>query len=109
MVLEFIIREVKEGTKLDRELLSKFGSDNEFIVVGEVNMPGYGDCYRVQCIGEGLRLIGGVDISTQSYTCLKSDLEEVGSCFDTASLDIPKEYLTLDIVDDILRLNRDED
>lgn len=109
MLLEFIVREVKEHTKLDNELLGKFSAENEFIIVGEENIPNYGDCYKVQYIGDGLSLIPGVNIAEQSYTCLKSDIEELGSCFDIAELDIPKEYLTLDIVDDILRLNRQND
>lgn len=59
----------------------------------------------MQHIGDELILIPGVNIAEQAYTCLKNDLEEVGSCFNTAELDIPKEYLTIDVVDDILRLN----
>lgn len=105
MQLEFIVREVKKNTKLDIELLRRFDGENQFIIVGEVEVPGYGDCYMVQHIGDELKLIPGVNIAEQAYTCLKSDLKETGSCFDTAVLDIPKEYLTLDVVDDILRLN----
>ena len=107
MLLNFIVREVKEGTKLDEQLLTKFGVDNAFIVVGEevINDEKY---YKVHHIDFGeLQLVEGINIVDQAYTCLKSDLEDIGSCVDIAEFDIDKEYLTLDIVEDILNLNRE--
>lgn len=104
MNLNFNIYELKETSILYND---KIKENNEFIIVGEEELSEDYDCFKAHQLDDnGLSLIGGLDIDEFSLLIPKKDLKikkDVGiiSC----ELDIPKEYLTLDIIDNIRKLN----
>lgn len=110
MTLEFNVYELKKYAPTYARLVRGKNILNEFIVVGESTLHNELDCFKVQPLEEdGIRLIGGLKIDEAAYLVPKSELKLLGSpgCSITTKMDVPKEYLTLDIVDDIQRLNRD--
>ncbi|MDB2049609.1 hypothetical protein [Clostridium perfringens] len=75
----------------------------EFIPVGKKKV-GNEECYLVHAIDEqGIRLINGLNIQESAFMCPKKEL--VKKDYERAELDIPKEYLTLGIVEEIQNLN----
>lgn len=106
MVLEFKLCEVNEDCSI-YNLMKDENPLNEFIIVGE-KVLGEEEYYQVQQLTEtGLTVIGGLNIQELSALVLKSDLKTCGDKISTITieLDIPKEYLTMDIIEDIQRLN----
>ncbi|SFM09735.1 hypothetical protein [Pelosinus propionicus] len=104
MKLDFKVYKLKESSKMFKQLLAN-DDTNEFIVVGEDAEAGF---LRVQQFGKkGIVLFGGLNIDECAYLVKKEDLEL--DCDDMShsvfEIDIPKKYLTLDIVDSIKRLN----
>lgn len=85
----------------------KAGGINAFIIIGEETYDGV-EYFRRHNLSDRLILIPGVKLDKQAYRILKEDFEPLGGCYDETQLDIPKEYLTLDIVEDIQRLNVDK-
>lgn len=108
MVLEFKTFVLKEGTSSYNQLVKKMKLHNEFIIVGEEKVKDYGECFKVlPSSDEGIKLLP-VDLLDQAMTILKKELELKKDDFpgtETCEIDIPKKYLTLDIVEDIQRLN----
>jgi len=102
--LEFKIYKLKESSKMYEQLIG-CDSDNQFIIVGEDNELG---CYHAHQLDNGvIMIIGGLSIKECSLLIYKDDLEidaDEISCM-TAELDIPKNNLAIDIIDDIKRLN----
>jgi hypothetical protein len=105
MNLEFSIFKLKEGSKSYQQLIKSDEDKNEFVIVGE---DAELNCLKVQQLGEkGIMVIGGLNIDECSLLVYKEDLT---ACFDGISssiceIDIPKKYLTVDIIDNIKRLN----
>lgn len=107
MQLEFKLYKLKATSSVYQALIPK-SPLNEFIVVGE-EMIGDEKYLKVhQLTNEGLRLIGGVQLGLLAYSVHKDDLElvesnDLGAIYSV--IDIPKEYLTVDIIETIQRLN----
>lgn len=101
MKLEFDIYKVED---MD-EYLKSIIKGNEFIIVGEyvVDNEEYFMCHTIT---DGIKLIDGVNIQDFSYRLPKNYFKKTVK---SVTLDIPKKYLTLDIVEDIQRLNRGSD
>lgn len=101
MVLDFKIFKLNENHSIWEMTKNK---NNEFIVIGEMN-----DYYKVHQLEEesGLVLIKGLTLAQLALYVKKEDLtlDFDGISYETTQLDIPKEYLDLDTVEDILRLN----
>lgn len=79
---------------------------NEFILVGEWEKEGT-QFYQLQHLGEdGIKLIGGIKIDRSAYLVEKKDvILQVSNDYIFTELDIPKEYLTMDVIESIQRLN----
>lgn len=106
MLLNFKIHTLKQGSKvLDMEL--KAGGTNAFIIVGEEEYGGK-KYFKSHQLGEKLIVIPGVKLDEQAYRIPVEDFEPLGGIVDETQLDIPKEYLTMEIVEEIQRLNSDE-
>lgn len=108
MLLEFYVYQIKKNTKSYTNLIEKYKLPNEFIVVGEDEItenffktqPIFDDGLRLICdsLNEGAMLINKNDME------LKRTDDCLGAC-EYQEFDIPKEYLTVDIIDTIKRLN----
>nr|UVX42522.1 MAG: hypothetical protein [Bacteriophage sp.] len=114
MILEFRVINLKDSSKylksmLERsEMLRKQNNlrhemKNEFIIVGEEIVDGK-EYFKVNQLNEhGLSIFGELDLATISLTIPKEEFIWDGTLY--TELDIPKENLTLDLIDDIKRLN----
>ena len=101
MKLEFDIYKIKEEYKIDSFLQSM--GESEFIVVGKELIEDEEHYLLQEWKEEGLRLIKGLNIQMISYRIPKRFL--VKKEFETVDLDIPKDYLSMDIVEEIQELN----
>ncbi|MCR1821271.1 hypothetical protein [Terrisporobacter muris] len=97
MRLEFDLYKVEDIGKN----LEGFIQKGEFIVVGEL-MVDNEEYFMCHTITDGIKLIDGVNIQDFSYRLPKNYFKKTG---ESVELDIPKNYLTLDIIEDIQRLN----
>lgn len=109
MVLEFKTYQLKKESYQYNTLVID-GAPNEFIIVGEQSFDkGRLECYKVHQLEKdgGLKLIAGIELDVLAYTIPKADLElkSVDIGYETVEIDIPKEYLTMDIIENIQRLN----
>lgn len=108
MNLEFRTYQLKEGTKNYNKLIQKGKLHNEFIVIGEENVKGYGECFKaLPSSDEGTKLLP-VKLNEQAMTILKDELElkkDDLPGIEMCEMNIPKKYLTVDIIEDIQRLN----
>lgn len=106
--LEFKTYQLKEGTRNYNQLIEKGKLHNEFIVIGEENVKDYGECFKALLISdEGIKLLP-LKLNEQAMTILKDELElkkDDLPGIETQELNIPKKYLTVDIIEDIQRLN----
>ena len=114
MILEFRVLSLKQNSKeLQKmeERLSRLRNENnlrhemknEFIIVGEQTVDGK-EYFKVNQLNkEGLSLFPDIDIADVSLTVPKEELEWDGSLY--TEIDIPKENLSVDTVDNILKLN----
>lgn len=102
MILEFNIYKLKQESKMYKRLVEKDNGINEFIIIGEED-----EYFKVQQLYEnGLIMIGGLKIDESAYHVLKSDLEnKVELGWEIQEIDVPREYLTMDIIENIQRLN----
>jgi hypothetical protein len=102
MLLEFKVYRIKKESSLWK-MVEKYNHPNEFIVIGENE-----NCYLChQLKEEGLRLIAGLNLEQLAYQVPKDDLtlQNSGPGYLTTDLDIPKKYLTIDMIENIKRLN----
>lgn len=107
MNIEFKVYQLKKGTKMYKTMVEDTKQPNEFIIVGE-EMLGKLDCYKVhQLDDKGLSLFGGLKIDECAFLLEKKELELKGNdvSYETTELDIPKKYLSMDIIENIQRLN----
>jgi len=107
MKLEFKVFSVKEDSVYLKSLKNSYERidnplhefKNEFIVVGENEKQ-----YKAQQLHEnGTTVFGGIDIAFIALEMPKEDFIWDGTTY--TEIDIPKENLTLDTIDDIKRLN----
>lgn len=103
MILEFKIYKLKQESKLYKRVVEKDNGLNEFIIIGEKD-----EYFEVQQLYEnGLIMIGGLKIDKSTYCVLKDDLEnKVELGWEIQEIEIPTEYLTMDIIENIQRLNK---
>lgn len=111
MKLEFKLLKINEKNRLFKQL-SNFNKNNEFVAVGEETIEGNKYLKVVQLIdGEdgstGLKLIGGLKLDIAAYSIEKNELKPKGDGvgIDYLELEIPKEYLTLKLIETIQMLN----
>jgi hypothetical protein len=105
MILEFREYQIKENTKSHEHIIKKLGEENEFIIVGED-----GDNFKAYSISkDGLAFVNGLTIADLAYIVPKTDIELLKDGGGTiwCEYDIPKMYLTMEIIEDIQRLNAD--
>lgn len=111
MILEFKVLELGKDTKQFKSLkaIHKRIKNpnrefvNEFIVVGSESSDNI-DYYKVQQLScKGLVLIGGLKLDEISLIIPKSDFIWDGVTY--TEIDIPKEYLDIDIIETIQNLN----
>ena len=103
MKLELEIYRLKETSKLYKKLVGNNNKSNEFVIIGE-----WSDYYKVYKVENGsIYLISGLKMDEPSLLIPKGDLEINIDALGIKVLEIhiPKEYLTLDIIEDIYRLN----
>jgi hypothetical protein len=90
-------------------LVKKAKLHNEFIIIGEKMVEGYADCYKALPISDdGLKLISALTLGEQTMAIPKSDLQLKNDDLpgiEIQELNIPKEYLDMEIIEDIQRLN----
>lgn len=97
MKLDFKAYKLEETSKQYKQLMEH--GDNEFIIVGDSELEGCFSCQQLPVM-----LIGGLNIVECALLIKKDDL--VLDCDDFIyTIDIPKKNLTLEIVDNIKRLN----
>lgn len=101
MILEFKVFKANEDNHIFE--ISK-NKTNEFIVVAEE-----GEYYRVHQLDEqgGFSLVQGLSIVELAFYIKKKDLKlsDNGISYEVIEVDVPKEYLNMDIVEEIQRLN----
>lgn len=103
MILEFKVYKLKENSTFYKTIFNGGNRPNEFIVVGEE-----GGFYKLQQVEEnGICFIGDMPIDEFTLMLPKEDMELKGDGISTEiqEFDIPKKYLTLDIIETIQRLN----
>lgn len=107
MKLEFKVYQLKESSILYDRAIKKGNKPNEFIIVGEEKLRDNFDCYKAHQLGEnGFIIIGGLNINEFSMLIPKDDLIPTpGIGVEITEIDIPKQYLTMQIIEDIQRLN----
>lgn len=107
MKLEFKVFSLKENSIYLKSLKSSYEKidtprhkfKNEFIVVGEDK-----NYYKAQQLHEkGMTVFGGIDIAFIALEIPKEDFIWNGTIY--TQIDIPKENLTMEIIEDIQRLN----
>lgn len=107
MKLNFKLCEINEKSKL-WDIVGKGNGLNEFIIVGEEVIKNNEHYKLLQLNDNGIKLIGGLLLDEAAYTIEKSDVmlkkdEYPGTLY--TELDIPKEFLTVDIIETIERIN----
>jgi len=103
MNIDFKVFELKESSRQYKRLISDSNSTNEFIIVGEKGQ--YFNAHQVE--EKGICLIPGLSIVEFSLMILKDDLilKSVDFGTEVTEMDIPKQYLSVDIIETIQRLN----
>ncbi len=107
MILEFKVCQLKKKSKQYKNLIEDMNNSNEFIIVGE-ELLGDLDCFKVlQNSEKGICLLGGLKIDEAALLITKDEIELKGDGIgcELLEMDIPKEYLTLEIIENIQRLN----
>lgn len=104
MNLEFIVYELKGTSRIYDLLFKNVNRPNEFIVVGDES-----GMLKVQQVEErGLCLIPGIPLD-EFCLCVPEDDLVLKNCqggVEIREFDIPKEYLSFEIVENIQRLNK---
>lgn len=107
MKLEFKVVSLKEDTRAYQNLKSCYDRipnprhefRNEFIIIGEDE-----EYFKaLQLHEEGLSLIGGLGLEDTAYLMPKEHFEWDESLY--TEIDIPKKHLSVDVIENIQRLN----
>ena len=116
MLLEFKTYKLNEESRLFK-ILNKYKNGNKFIVVGEEKIEDkeYLKIQQLVKIGTkengevetGLKMVGDFLIDEMAYSVIKSDLTATSkdTGIDYTEIEIPKKYLTLEIIETIQKLN----
>lgn len=107
MKLKFNIYEILEDNKVV-QMLSKSNNKNEFIIVGEKEVEGK-EYFNVIHLGNyTLELNNGLKLDKLGCLVAKNKVKLVGEEWykESINFEIPSEYLTKELVDNIQRLNR---
>ncbi len=101
MNLEFKVYKLESKTNFGK-ILERQGI-KELIIVGAEN-----NVYKMHDIKDGPLLIKGLSILDTAFIVNKEDLKLKGDkvSHETCELDIPKEYLSMEIIEEIQRLNK---
>lgn len=104
MNLEFKLYEINEENEVWRKIKRiEPNIKNDFIVIGEKE-----NFYKAHHLGKkGPLLVNGLNIDETAFFIDKSEMNIQGNDIYTESieLDIPKEFLNVDIIENIIRLN----
>lgn len=104
MNLQFKVYRLKQESETYKRFNKEINEfNNNFIIIGETK-----DVYMTHNLTDsGLLLINGLDLEECSFLVPKKEMELVhGNCsFMITELNIPKDKLNIDLVDNILRLN----
>ncbi len=108
MVLEFTVYELKETSTFYNTIFKGGNRPNEFIVVGE-ETNGFLKLQQVE--DYGICFLGDLPIDEFALILPKEDLQIKNKGFGTEVIefDIPKKYLSLDIIETIQRLHSASD
>lgn len=105
MNLEFKLYEVNEESKSFNMIKNIMPNiKNDFIIVGEDE-----NYFKLINVGsEKIKLTKGLNIEEIAYLFNKSDVKLQGNNLytDTIELDIPQEYLSMEIIENIKKLNK---
>lgn len=106
MIIEFIINKIDTDCNVYK-IASKYNKINEFIIVGEEDIDNVIYARALQCNSNGITLLSGIGLKEQAFYIKKEDIcpRKHGIGIETYEFDIPKEFLTVDLVDEIQRLN----
>lgn len=107
MNLEFKIYKLKEDSSFFK-IISKFNDPNEFAVIGQETIEGKEYFKALQLFDGGLKLIGSLKLDKLAYSIPKDDMiaySPDGIGVEYTEMEIPVEYLTLDIIENIRILN----
>lgn len=107
MKLEFKVVNLKEHSESFKRLKKTFDRlpnprhkfSNEFIIVGENE----GNFKLLELHEEGITLVADFQLDYVTYDVPKKDILWDGTLY--AEFNIPKERLSIDIIDNIIRLN----
>ena len=103
MKIEF---NIYEAINKDKDLF-RIVKSNEFIVVGEevIGNEVHFLIHELSC--GGIKLVSGINIQDSAYRYPKKDMELAGGGIytDCIDLDIPGEYLTIQIMEEIQKFN----
>jgi hypothetical protein len=103
MILQFKVHELKESSRYYGILFKDENTSNEFIIIGEDS-----DNYKAHKVDDrGICLIPGVSMNEFSLIIPKNDfaIKTFHGGIEIREFDIPKQYLDLDTVESIQRLN----
>lgn len=108
MDLDFKTFKIKEDSDYVK-ILKQYNSKNEFIKVGEMNKGDKTYCKMLQLDENGITLFGGGGLKLDEIALgiPQSELELTGDGVgvDYTTLDIPKKFLTMELIEDIQKLN----
>lgn len=106
MLLEFKLLKINDENDFFKKI-SQFNKNNEFIMIGEETIEGKEYLKVIQLKDTGLSLIDGLQLDTLALSIEKDEfrLSNDGIGVDYSEFEIPKKYLTLDLIETIQRLN----
>ena len=110
MNLEFNIYKIKEDSSW-YQIVKKYNGLNEFIVVGEEKDKSFKDGKKyfkmLELDENGLTVFGDLKLDEMAYLIPESEIVLAGDGvgIESTELDIPKSHLTMDLIENIQRLN----
>jgi hypothetical protein len=106
MNLEFKVYQLKPESKMYKSMIERTNANNEFVIVGEEKFDTL-DCYKAhQVENSSIPVLADLKIDYFALFIAKNELELKGDmCCEILEFDIPKKNLTIDIIENIKRLN----
>lgn len=109
MKFEFKTYKLKQESVLFKLLLENYNiTCDEVVIVGDEKIADEYYYKVIQLCEDGLKLIKSLTIKESSYYAKKEDLvptNEAGIGTDSVEIEIPAEFLSVSIIEDIQRLN----